>query len=303
MAEFNSKHFTLEKISSGIYAAISRPGGGSVGNAGFVDLGDKTIVFDTFNTQQAAEDLKTMAEKITNRRVTWVVNSHWHGDHIRGNQAFKESIIISSQLTFEKMRDIHPSRISKQKNDLLGLTAYIQSLNDKLIESYDEKLAEQISFLREIEASLPSLELTLPRQTFNEEFTFYGSKKTAKLYTYGGGHSECDAMLYIPEEKTIFMGDLLFVGTHPTIFDDSNPMNWIQILGRVREEIDIKVAVPGHGPCGTKRNFTEIIDYITDITEMARTGKEETQIPEKYRNLSSPEIFHQNISGLRKKVI
>ncbi|WP_246199929.1 MBL fold metallo-hydrolase [Salirhabdus euzebyi] len=43
------------------------------------------MVFDTFNTQQASEDLKMIAEKATNNQVTWVVNSHWHGDHIRGN--------------------------------------------------------------------------------------------------------------------------------------------------------------------------------------------------------------------------
>ncbi|MEH7013629.1 MBL fold metallo-hydrolase [Neobacillus niacini] len=300
MEEYYSKHFTLEKIREGIYAAISKPGGGSVGNAGFIDLGDQTIVFDTFNTQQAAEDLKTVAEKITKRCVTWVVNSHWHGDHIRGNQAFKESIIISSQMTYEKMREIHPSRISKQKSDINGLTTYIQSLKDQLSESYESKLEEQISFLSEIEASLPNLELTLPHQTFKDEITFYGSKRSAKLYTFGGGHSYCDAILYIPEEKVIFMGDLLFVNTHPTIFEDSDPTKWVQILERLKE-LDIDVAVPGHGPVGTKRTLSEIIDYITDITEIARTTKGDTPLPEKYQTWHSSEIYNQNLIGMRQR--
>lgn len=65
MSEYNSRHFTLEKVTEGIYAAIAKDGGGAVGNAGFIDLGDKTIVFDTFNTQQAAEDLRSMAEALT----------------------------------------------------------------------------------------------------------------------------------------------------------------------------------------------------------------------------------------------
>ncbi|NYE09549.1 glyoxylase-like metal-dependent hydrolase (beta-lactamase superfamily II) [Bacillus niacini] len=258
-------------------------------------------MFDTFNTPQAAEDLKVMAEEITNRTVTWVVNSHWHGDHIRGNQAYKDSIIISSQLTYEKMRDIHPSRIGKQKNDIQGLTTYIQSLQEQLAASYDSKLEEQISFLGEIEASLPYLELTLPRQTFINELTFYGSKRSAKLYTLGGGHSDCDSILYIPDENAIFMGDLLFVDTHPTIFEDSNPAIWVQILERVKE-IDFVVAIPGHGPVGTKRDLSKLIEYIIDITKMARTTNEEIAIPEKYQNWSSSEIFHQNISGLSQKV-
>lgn len=112
---FDSKHFRLEKIRNGIYAAIAKEGGGAAANAGFIDLGDTTIVFDTFNTQQASEDLKYAAETITNKPVTWVINSHWHGDHIRGNQTFKESTIISSQMTYDKMKTAHPSRINKQK--------------------------------------------------------------------------------------------------------------------------------------------------------------------------------------------
>ncbi|MCE0554973.1 MBL fold metallo-hydrolase [Bacillus thuringiensis] len=41
-------------------------------------------------------------------------------------------------------------------------------------------------------------------------------ERSAQLFTLGGGHSFCDAVLYIPEEKVIFMGDLLFVDCHPT---------------------------------------------------------------------------------------
>ncbi|WP_410982512.1 MBL fold metallo-hydrolase [Bacillus cereus] len=44
----------------------------------------------------------------------------------------------------------------------------------------------------------------------------HGSKRTAKLITLGGGHSVCDTILYLPKEKVCFMGDLLFVKSHPT---------------------------------------------------------------------------------------
>lgn len=261
--QFFSKHFTLEKVRDGIYAAIAKEGGGAVGNAGFVDLGDQTIVFDTFNTQQAAEDLKTMVMQVTNQPITWVVNSHWHGDHIRGNQAFKESTIVSSQITFEKMKEFHPARIEKQKGDIQGLKNYIQSLKQKISETEDEKVQQQIHFLREMELSLPTLELVLPQQTFSNEMTFQGTKRSAQLFTWGGGHSYCDAILYIPEDKVAFMGDLLFVDTPPSFFDESNPDKWIQILKKV-EEMDIETAIPGHGPVGTKGNFQQVIEYINN---------------------------------------
>ncbi|QED46287.1 MBL fold metallo-hydrolase [Cytobacillus dafuensis] len=298
--EFLSKHFRLEKVREGIYAAIAKEGGGAVANAGFVDLGDKTIVLDTFNTQQAAKDLKDIAEKITNRPVTWVINSHWHGDHIRGNQTFKDCHIISSQNTYDKMKEVHPSRINNQKNDIDGLRNYIQSLKEQIDHSNNTNLENQISFLGELEVSLPTLELVLPQQTFKEEIALHGTNRSAKLFTLGGGHSCCDAILYIPEDKVIFMGDLLFVDCHPTIFEDSNPDKWIQILKKV-ESMEIEIAVPGHGSVGTKKNLSEVITYINDLSALARdsNSNEEIKLPNIYKHWSSPKIYQQNYKTIK----
>lgn len=296
--EFYSKHFHLEKVSEGVYAAIAKEGGGSVGNSGFIDLGDRTVIFDTFNTPQAAEDLKRAAEKETSAPITWVVNSHFHGDHIRGNQVFKGSTIISSQTTYEKMRDIHPARMEKQKLGIMELTNYIHSLKQQI--NRNREIEQKISFLTEVERSLPLLELTLPQQTFKEEITFHGTKRSAKLFTLGGGHSYCDAMLYIPEEKVIFMGDLLFVRTHPTFFEESLPHRWMDLLKTVGG-MDLEKAVPGHGPVGTKEDVATLLEYLEEISELAITqnGLEGQQIPVKYENWSSPENYQQNLQTLR----
>lgn len=293
-----SRHFSLDKVSEGIYAAIAKDGGGAVGNAGFIDLGDKTIVFDTFNTQQAAEDLKSIAEEVTGQPVTWVVNSHWHGDHIRGNQIFKKCNIVSSDTTFTKMREVHPERIKKQRDDIAGLKGYIKSLEDKGDKAPDT----QLKFLKEIAVSLPTLALTLPNCTFKKEFTILGSKRTAKIMTFGGGHSNCDAILYIPEEKVAFMGDLLFVNSHPTFFEESNPVEWYNILNEV-ENFDFEMAIPGHGEVGTKQDIAKVKEYINDLLTLARVEDsiEEIQIPEKYKEWKAPEVFKQNLKILKGK--
>ncbi|WP_102272938.1 MBL fold metallo-hydrolase [Cytobacillus massiliigabonensis] len=293
---FQSKHFKLEKLRANVYAAIAKEGGGAAANAGFVDLGEKVIVFDTFNTQQASQDLKHLAESITNHPVTWVINSHWHGDHIRGNQTFKDRIIISSESTYTKMKDIYPSRIAAQKNDIDGLTNYIQSLKDHFIQNTETQLQYQINFLSELKSSLPTLELSLPNQTFIDEITFHGQKQSATLFTLGGGHSLCDAMLYIPDEKVIFMGDLLFVNCHPTFFEETDLAHWINILKKV-DFMEFDVAVPGHGSAGTKEDILKVIHYISDLTALVREGHpiEEIKIPAKYSNWGSSEVFQQNI--------
>ncbi|WP_249310137.1 MBL fold metallo-hydrolase [Bacillus sp. FJAT-49736] len=294
---FKSKHFELQKLKDGIYAAIAKDGGGSVGNAGFVDLGDQTIVFDTFNTQQAAEDLQHFAESITGQSVTWVINSHWHGDHVRGNQIFKDSHIISSSTTYQKMKELHPERIAKQKNDIKGLLQFIESL----IEKNDIGLENQIRFLKEIATSLPSLELVLPHQTFNSKVMFHGSKRQAELFTLGGGHSFCDAILYLPDDKVIFMGDLLFVDTHPSLFEESNPENWIRILNEAKK-MEIDIAVPGHGPVGAKHDMKSLMNYINKITTLVKENRnlDELSIPPKFQKWSASENFIRNLKLLKE---
>ena len=54
---FGSKHFQLQQVAEGVYAAIHIDGGAAIGNAGIVDLGDRTLIYDTFFTPQTAEDL------------------------------------------------------------------------------------------------------------------------------------------------------------------------------------------------------------------------------------------------------
>jgi cyclase len=92
----NSKHFRLEQLADGVYAAIHIGGGAAIGNAGIIDLGGRTLIFDAFFTPQAAADLRTAAEEITGRPVDMVVDSHYHNDHIWGNQAFSQHTDIIS---------------------------------------------------------------------------------------------------------------------------------------------------------------------------------------------------------------
>src|SRR6266567_787878 len=97
-----SKHFRLEKLAEGVYAALAIDGGGAMCNAGIVDLGDRALVFDTFWTPEASLDLLTAAEQLTGHAVVYIVNSHYNADHVNGNQVFAPATtIISTSRTRE----------------------------------------------------------------------------------------------------------------------------------------------------------------------------------------------------------
>ena len=103
MPELQSRHFTIETLAEGVWAAIARDGGAAICNCGIVDLGYQTVLFDATLTMQAALDLRAAAEELNGRPVAWVVNSHYHNDHTWGNIIFGDAPTICSAQTRQLM--------------------------------------------------------------------------------------------------------------------------------------------------------------------------------------------------------
>lgn len=194
------------------------------------------------------------------------------------------------------MKKEHPERIAAQKGDIDGLRNYIASLTEQ-----SNEITKEIRFLKELEISLPNLELILPQYTFSHTFTIYGTKRKAIIQTLGGGHSPCDSFLYIPEDEILFMADLLFVGMHPSFFPYSNPTQWKHILGEV-QSYSIQKAIPGHGTIGTKEDIVKLRNYIDVLEDLAKKNlnTEDIVIPEEFKdwttvNIDTRELFIQNV--------
>ncbi|MEQ6389345.1 MBL fold metallo-hydrolase [Bacillaceae bacterium S4-13-58] len=94
-----TEFFNLYGMAEGVYAAVIKPGCGAWSNSGIVDLGDDLLVFDAFSTPTAARELRIQAEKLTGKKVKYLINSHYHGDHTFGNQAFKDTTMLSTMIT------------------------------------------------------------------------------------------------------------------------------------------------------------------------------------------------------------
>ena len=102
MCSIISKHFSLHPLTENMYAAIASDQGAAIGNSGLIDLGGQIIVFDTFLTPQAAADMRKASEELFGRAPDFVINSHYHNDHIWGNQVFAEvSHLLSTISTRE----------------------------------------------------------------------------------------------------------------------------------------------------------------------------------------------------------
>lgn len=294
-----SQHFDLKQLATGVYAAIATEDGNAYSNAGIVDLGDQTLVFDAFEAPQAAKDLQMAAKVLTGRPPTYLIISHCHADHWCGNQAFAPHIpIIATHTTLEDM----PGAIGwlEELKEAPGeLEQAIVETQDALDAETDPRrrasLARSITRLDHTRAMLPTLELRFPNLTFGTRLVFEGTQRTAELREAAPGHTASDAYLVLPEDRIIFMGDLGFFQCQPYAVD-ADPRAWVAHLEEM-EQSSAGTFVPGHGPLGTKADLALQAQYIMLLQELVARAIEAGRSVEETFEESPPAPFDAWLHG------
>lgn len=270
-AVLSTEHFQLQTIAEGVFVAQPKLDGGAGCNAGIIDIGDQTIIFDPFLTPQAAAELQAVAERVTTSPVRLVVNSHHHLDHIGGNQSFPATTaIVSTSLTRELMQTGAAQQLATLQEQGAQRLAELEKQASSARKSVEKQDAQQaLAQWRFLQEALPTWQFRLPTMTFDQRLVIYGSRRQVELLTYGSGHSQSDAILYLPEEKIAFMGDLLTVQCHP-ILQDGDPGELPRILDLINR-LQPQKLVPGHGPVGAPIDLQVMQQYLATITETALT--------------------------------
>ena len=307
MSTFNSAHFRLHQLADGVFAAIHSDGGSAQSNAGIVDLGDRVLIFDTFIAPEAAADLKSAAAALIGRPISALINSHYHNDHIWGNQAFTSDVpIISTKKTRELITTLGAEEVTSfRAHSPERLSALEARLDQQRDEASRRLTAYSIAYYRTILGVLPKLEIRLPNLTFGEQLEFIGPRRAAQLICYGGGHTGRDAILYLPEDRIFFMADLLFVGTH-TYLPDGDPDETRRTLSRVMQ-LPAETLVPGHGAVGSAGDVERMLRYMDRldvlVEDAIRQGMSEADLanipmPDEYLEWIFPSFFAENLQFL-----
>lgn len=125
------------------------------------------------------------------------------------------------------------------------------------------------------------------------------SERTVHLITYGGGHTQSDTFVYIPEEKMAVMGDLVLSKHHPVMIH-ANPLEWLDILEQV-QKLNIHTIVPGHGEICSMKELEEVKGYIKDLLQIvaetvnSNGSIDEIEIPEAYEDWYFATYFKSNL--------
>jgi cyclase len=272
---FESQHFHLEKVAEGIYAALETPGGAARSNAGIIDLGDQTLVFDAFLTQKAALDLRRAAEELTGHPVAWLVNSHFHIDHILGSQAFLGVPLIATVATRQALVEQVVGMVQAWRKNASPVMEDMRSMESRLkTETEPQWLAAcqaQIHLDRSLLDTLPGSQVCLPDHTFTGHLSIFGTRRTAQLYSMPPAHTHGDAVLVLPEDGVAFLGGMGFFGTQPMLAD-GDPRGWLKGIDDLAA-MDIQHFVPGHGPVGTQADLLEMQDYIQALLDLAAAAR------------------------------
>jgi cyclase len=306
-----SKYFTLEMVADGIYALYSKEGSMARSNAGIISLGARTWVVDTFYTPQAAYDLRAAAEKLTGHPVSMVVNTHFHNDHVWGNQVFSQQTdIIASDETYKIMAQSGSKGVDTMINNA---NDQLRSLESQLKETQDEtrrqELKTDIADTNEFLEILFTITPRLPNMTFSSNVFFYGKDRYLELIAFEKGHAPGNSIVYLPHEGIVFVGDLLFNKSHPYMADCDTD-SWIEDLKAI-EEFNPKHIIPGHGPEGTLEDIVLLQHYLADIKhkveEAIQAGKGEGEldnmkVPKAFSQLGGPERYTRNLHVLYRRM-
>ena len=302
-----SENFTIEQLAPNVWAAIHNENyGKAICNAGIVDLGDKTVVFDPFMTPSAAIELRDIARQLTKKDYAYVVNSHYHNDHIRGNQAFlPNATIISTTATRDQIERNEPGEQEWEKKHAPTLLAAIRKRMANANETERAELPYWIGYYEGILESSDQLFTALADEPFNDSLWIKGKDMSVKLVECKNGHTLSDVVMLIPSVGIAFMGDLLCTERHPWI-SDGDVDGWRNSLKIFYEDTLYKTYVPGHGRVSNKPSLKILYDYLGEIQDMCNKAQSDSAqeelmnqpIPDPYKGWFCGRFYQPNLQYL-----
>jgi len=294
-----SKHFTLERLTDGVYACVHKQGGGAYSNAGIIDLGNRTILVDAFDTVAAGRDLRQTAEDLFARPVDTIVLTHPHSDHWIGASAFDESTVLLSHEKTRKVSLKWGKDIMRDFQNPAEWEEWLAELEKQLETEQDAQaslgLENSIIRARYTIADMVTFKPRYADQTFKDSITFDGSLRKAEFRSLGRGHSENDAVILLPQDKIAFIGDIGFFNTQPFFGFCNITLYRTQALSF--QESDDWVLVPGHGPVGNKKDIALQLKYFDVMEELVGEVIQRGGSFEEAMQISLPEPFDKWLVG------
>lgn len=243
-AEDAKPFFTLHELGPGVWAAVAVPGSHAGSNAGYVVGGDSVAVIDTFQVPEAAEALLAAIRKTTPLPVRYVIDTHYHLDHVAGNQVFaKAGAVVMAQQN---------ARAWEHTENLKFFGDKITPAQRQMVES-----------------------LGLPSLTYRDgvQLDLGGRALVVRVMP---GHTGGDSVVIVPDAQVVFTGDLFWDHCLPNLID-ADTVQQIATNSSFLTDYPAATFVPGHGEVGKAADVTAFRDYLVAlrqaVTDAGSAGK------------------------------
>ncbi len=268
----------LQELEDGLYAYLQPHGGWGLSNAGLVVDGGESLLVDTLFDRDHTERMLAAMRRATAaaRRVDLVVNTHANGDHCWGNELVRDARIVASAACAEEMREMTPAKLAAlvtaaRVGATLGGGAppfahFLRGLGlSRLGALVDASAYTERAFGR---FRFDGIEVVPPSETFSGGTELLVGDRRVELREVGPAHTRGDVMVFVPDARVVFTGDILFADAHPLIWE--GPVdNWIAACDMILER-DVKTVVPGHGRVCDVATVRETRGYLSWVREESR---------------------------------
>jgi len=213
----------VEEVADGVFAYVQPDGSWWINNTGFLVADDGVVAVDTCSTERRTRAFLDAVRGVTDGPLRLLVNTHHHGDHTHGNYLTHPAAIVAQ----ERCRDL------VLETGILHVPGVWDDVD------------------------WGDLRVSPPIVTFEERLVVWSGDRRVELHHPGtAAHTTNDAVAWLPEQKVLFAGDLVFNGGTPFVMMGSlagalDTVAWLRSFGA-------ETIVPGHGDvCGP-----EVLDRI-----------------------------------------
>jgi cyclase len=234
----------LHELADGCHAYLQPDGGWGWSNAGLVVGDGASLLVDTlFDLRLTRAMLDSMSVHTTTAPIGTVVNTHANGDHCYGNAALGQVDIVASRATADEMEHVPPSMLAA----LNRASGEVGELFRGFFGAFD----------------FEGIELVPPTRTFDGRLEIEVGGRLVELIEAGPAHTAGDTLVHVPDARTVYTGDILFIGGTPIVW--AGPLsNWIAACDLMLG-MDVDTVVPGHGPITDKSGVTDVRDYLAFV--------------------------------------
>jgi len=234
----------LKQVDKNIYAIIGELGNrtpenlGNNATFGFVITSEGVVLIDSGGTYKGAAEIHALIKRVTDKPVKIVINTGGQDHRWLGNGYFKK---LGARLI----------------------------ANSKAVADQKARTRDQFFMMGNMvgDAGLKNTDAVYAEETFDDILKFTFGNTEFELHHAGHAHTPGDSFVWLPQQRIVFSGDIVYVQRMIGINAESNSKSWVTAF-ETMAALDPRIVVPGHGHVTTLKDATaHTYDYLVFLRQ------------------------------------